>query len=1009
MIKIIHVRNTLCPEEGRAIKYIDNLCDYLMSQWVELPRTVVIYHEQVGRDVTPRDEQGIEYLQTLTGTFLIYEYPGDPVTALIVVGTLVASAYLASKLAPDPPAIPAAARNVQAASPNNELSARTNVARPNGRIPDIVGEQISTPDLIAGPYSIYEDHRELEFSYTCASRGELHILSEDIRDGETRVLDIEGAAVDVYGPFTSPNSGSPQLSIGSVGASVLFTKKSSAVNGQVLLPPEDGSAYIFNGTFRFYSPSYSATSVPGVDLIDVFGSGPILVVVQADPYDDPLGGPEINLSGTYLVSVGTTTLAFFHPDQTPGVDTPAPELVNEDWLRHRAAYPYPGVQNGPYISCFIYAADMSDDNWVGPFTLDNPDLTSVITNFVAPQGMYRDDGLEQTSTSVVCQLEITRVNPLGVAVALPEYFNFSVVGSATLRNQRAATITPAHTTRGRMKVRARRLTRRDTSYEGQVSDEVRWKDLYGTYVITQEHFGDVTTIHTKTLATDGALSVKERKLNLTCTRKVRTVSATPTTYTLSEDLQPSKRMMDILVHLALDPYIGNRKPKDLNFFEIQQAQLDCEARFGTSRAAEFSYTFDKGNISFEECANTVAEAAFCIAYRRGHVITASFEGPQTAAKLAFGHRNKLPGTEKRSYGFGNNGDFDGIEYDYMDEDGQTPKTIYVPEDRTAVNPKTINSVGVRNQLQAYFQANRIYNKLRKQRVSVEFEATQEAQLLTRNDHILVADNTRPYTQDGEIVGKTDLVLRTSQPVVFDPAKDYTVFLQLTDGTVQAITATQGSDQYEIVITDEPSLELSVNPSNFTLATYILVADDDSQVRQFMVQERLAGDRFTHTIRAINYDSAYYANDLDYINREVDEGGGPIGLPGGSATWSGLSIQFYNDGSVWSIWPGVFGFPAAPWFAGAPIEGVGWDYYIRLTRMSGTPNLGIEQTTDGAGGGTGVTDTDWQLIEPPGPWFIAAALDGGTVPSGFVRYEVSVAGDDEGFMETKIGEAVFTVE
>jgi hypothetical protein len=1008
MNKVILVTNPLEPNESRKEFDVSDVSAFLMSQWSTLPDGVVIYHETLGNDVTPFDEDSVEAFMELTGTFYVYVYPnGAAAIPYIIYALLVVTAVvLANQLKPDP-VVPAAARNLQSSSPNNDLSTRTNRARPNGRIPDIFGEQVSTPDLIAVTYSVYDDqHRELEYAYMCIGRGEYSFDQTKIRDAETRLLDISGTAVEIYGPNTSPNSGSPILSIGEIDEPVLYVQKSNSVNGQLMLPPSEGSAYIFTGSLKFASPWSFHHEVPGLDLNNIFSSSggigfpALYVTIEADPYPDPLGGPPINLSGRYRAGLGPFYMNLYHPDQEVDED-PMPELVNEDWLRHRAAWPYPGTQFGPLVSAFVYEDDISSEAWIGPFTLDNTSLTSVISNFVAPNGMYKDNGLIQEIASVACQMEITRVDQAGNATSVPEYFNFSIDGSADTRDKRAKTIRPDDMPRGRIKVRARRLTRRDEAYEGQVIDEVRWKDLYGTYVMSNDHFGDVTTIQSKTYATDGALALKERKLNLDVVRKVKTFSATPTTYTINPILAPSKKMADIFVHMALDPFIGNRQPQDLNFYEIQQAQLACHERFGTTKSGEFCYTFDKDNMSFEECASIVTNSAFCLPYRRGHVITTSFEGPTDEVKLAFGHRNKVPNTEKRTYTFGDEGDFDGIEYNYMSEIGQTPKTYYIPTDRSATNPKKIDSVGIRNDLQAYFHAHRIFNKMFKQRIAVEFEATREAELLVKNDPILVADNTRPNTQDGEIVSKAGLVITTSQPVAMLDWKTYTVFIQLTDGTVQPIAATPGANQYQITLAEEPELALSLNPSNFTLASYILVADDDPRVKQFIVQERTTNNAYTHTVQAINYDPIYYSKDEDYKNRLIDENLN-VPAPQPFSEWSAPFMWFQSNGFVF-FGPGQAE-PYPSWFSGAPLENIGDSYWVKLTRMNGTPGLKIINVADGMESDP-VDFVDWVQVSAT-IGFMAAVEDDVTLISGFTRYSVEFSTSSDGSSGLVYCEAVF---
>ncbi|KAG1437198.1 hypothetical protein G6F57_020349 [Rhizopus arrhizus] len=136
----------------------------------------------------------------------------------------------------------------------------------------------------------------------------------------------------------------------------------------------------------------------------------------------------------------------------------------------------------------------------------------------------------------------------------------------------------------------------------------------------------------------------------------------------------------------------------------------------------------------------IVQAVFCRAYRRGSVIKLIFERASDDASLLFNHRNKLPGSETRTEGSAMEND--GIEYLWIDPDDDSQVTIYLPEDRSSVNPKRYDSVGVRVVEQAHIHALRAWNKLQYQDVVTEFDALPEANLVAVSERIRVADNTR---------------------------------------------------------------------------------------------------------------------------------------------------------------------------------------------------------------------------------------------------------------------------
>jgi hypothetical protein len=420
---------------------------------------------------------------------------------------------------------------------------------------------------------------------------------------------------------------------------------------------------------------------------------------------------------------------------------------------------------------------------------------------------------------------------------------------------------------GYYKIRARRVTPIITT-PGSVVDEIKWRDLYSMGAVTQNDFGDVTTVHSVTRATGGALVAKSRKLNILVTRKLpQRVSGS----TFTTELYATDRADDIISAICLDPFIGNRSAGEIDFDNIYDTVAEIETYFGIEKAVQFGYTFDADNLSFEEMIGSVVGAIFCTAYRFGSVIRINFEKETEDSVLLFNHRNKLPGSEKRSVRFGNQSDFDSVEVEYVNPEDDSIATVYLPNDE-GQNPKKIESIGVRNRIQAYWAAQRFWGKIQYQNIASEFDATQEADLLALNDRILVADNTRTETQDGEVLSQNGLELTISQPAAFVDGTTYTIFLQHTDGTTESIGVVAGSDQYKVVLANAPKAALSLDAANFARATYQIVSDDDTREQAFLVTEKDILSNLTSRVTAINYDARYYAADQQYNDGIINEEG-----------------------------------------------------------------------------------------------------------------------------------------
>lgn len=1218
MLKQVTLAQNPMEPETWTHHEVEDVRDFLLGEFAEWPSSARIYHERVslGHDVTPADEAGIERLGELPGPFYVVVYPADPITIIIaVVAVVVVAAVVLQPKIPNP-----ALRNTQSASPNNSLSDRTNAPRPLARIPDIFGTVRSTPDLLAQPYKVYQNHEEVEYAYMCIGRGSFDV--SDIRDDNTLALDIPGTSVEVYAPNTSPNSGSaPQLRIGTaINKPVYDVSRLNAVNGQVLRPPNDQSV-LGNNNIYFQGPNLIKTSA--FDFTDRFAAGDVLYVTGAAVYQAYVNqtktlfaysngfrfvipstalpaeyavGAEIQLTGALfsvtdqdgfwsssydlsgVYTIASKSLETVSSSDEGGTTTTyycrvvlnSPASVNPAWssvpqgasasvgirissraelynlngtytvlsvaddtitLSNPAAVnsKWSTLTTSPNLSPTLYT---TGSKWVGPFVLDKTNTQRVVTNFIASNGLYKDDGKNQVRFDVTLELEITPINADGSVRGAVQTAQATVEGSATFRSTRAVTLDVSVNSPGRVRVRARRVTNADLAFEGSVVDEIKWKDVYAFTNVSQTNFGDLTTVQSVTYATAGALAVKDRKLNMLVTRKIptstsrnysfgdltdwtaygpstlsaanqnlrclsggsgnfgamvsipefvtgstvtvsvdvvspslsgyplrvalyepggpgtgsavvdinskgsRTVTLTATRnsggtgvakvlfyvaaspsgnsfiidevsvtfgayfnkygFSNASDWAPSTttalsvvngslnaafvsgtslgavlplpgwvtgdfadvsldvtsiggglpsvsvglyemnigwvsnvltvsttgtktvrltatravsaanaRLLvysgagatgrsfafdhlkvriflstpsatnaadDILLAASTDPYLGNRPLSELDVNNIYETVAEVRSYFGHERAAEFSYTFDSDNLSFEETAQAIANAVFCTAYRRGSVIKLKFEKETTDSLLLFNHRNKLPGSEVRTVRFGNQNNFDGVSLSYVSPEDDALITYYIPENRSAVNPQEVETLGVRNGLQAHLHAWRAWNKIRYQNTITEFTATQEADLLINTDRILVADNTRSETQDGEVLAQNVLELTLSQPVSFAPGVTYNIFLQHADGTVESLGVSANSDPYKVVLAQAPRLPLALEDGLFARTSFILIGNNEPRGSAFLIAEKEPQSNFTSTVRAYNYDARYYGQDKDFINGVVNSDG-----------------------------------------------------------------------------------------------------------------------------------------
>jgi hypothetical protein len=556
----------------------------------------------------------------------------------------------------------------------------------------------------------------------------------------------------------------------------------------------------------------------------------------------PTVTPGINLNGNYTIaSVGSSLIVLNNP-----------ALVNSDWndLDDLAG------DATEYVSPAI---SRNSETWAGPYIVDLNDNQRVLANFVAMNGLYtlsKEKG-KQKAMTVGLLLELTPVNGNDAAIGAAEQFAVNLIGSDTERTMVGVSLWADPSFTGRCSVRARRTTPtpRDDDYGGIV-DEVKWRDCYGLAPIEQEHFGDVTTVHTRTVATPGALALKSRKLNMRVTRKLpQRLGGSVFGEKVATD-----SAADIMAAICLDPFIGRRSPEEIDFESIYDTVAEVESYFGSELAGQFGYTFDDVEMSFEETFQTVAQAAFCTAYRQGRVIRLTFERAGEESSLIFNARNTIPATQKRSVRFGPLDDHDGVELDFIDPADGAAQTLSIPPDIEPNSPQAIEPAGIRSYELAYWHAWRAWNKIRFQNIAVELESTQEASLVIPKDRVLISDLTRPDFLQGEVEEEIGTTLKLSHEAPLDPAKSWTIFLQHIDGTIEALDCEAGADSYHVELGSAPRMALSTDAENFARSTYMIAPESDVQTRAFLITEREPNSNFTEMVRGVNYSFLYYQND-----------------------------------------------------------------------------------------------------------------------------------------------------
>lgn len=869
-MKAVRVCDDLLAVDKAPIEYTEDLIGFLhdragihdedQPEFWSLRDGYRLFHNGVAEDcdVTPNDANDMAALESLPGPFLLVQVPGDPFTigALIIGAALSAAAALFLR-----PKIPSIGKNNQAVeSPNNSLSSRSNVARLGHRIADNYGEKWMSPDYIGKPYRVFEGVVEVEKAQFCIGRGSYAIEEADVLEDKTPYSEITDATVAIYGPYTSPNSGDPELTIGDYEVEpMLAVTPVNSVNGQTLDAP--GLA-VFEKNGKAWLDGVPGSGADGIfnpdkgDPRDYFEVSDTVIITNGDVKD--ASGNWRNIDGTYTITALTAH----------GIWLDDAQSVNSDWQYFFDTGSLIS-KSRPFTPTISGSGDANPEVVIPLYSRNDEDI---IVNIVAQQGLYKVNSSAQTALVVDILFTVQPTDSEGTPTGSPEDFTITLTGSTLKQSQIGGTNIYTPSFSGPCTITAARQTERDTDFDGTISDAVKWRDLMLASTITQDDFGNVTTAFVNTTVNPTATAISERMFRVRGTRKVPSRDGDDFT----EELSASKSIADIFCAIALDPHLGRRSLAELNVSQIYDTADAIQEYFALDEAAEFGYTFDDDQASAEDMLDAVAKACFCEPVRRGSVLELVFEKATPDSSIPLNHRNTLPQPRpKRTPRFGNLDNFDGVELTYADGDDYDARaTIRIPEDGSATTPQKIDTIGVRNGDVASLIAYRAYNKILYQRWLEERTVTQEVAAITRLERVLIAPDNQPGIMTGDVEDQSGLTVTLDQKVTMLNTKNYLIHLQIPGGTVDTIAIEAGGDAVSVsggvtcrtvTLAELPSSSLSVDIRNRGRSKYWIVTDDDTSAQAFLISEKGEERDGTYAITAVNYDDRYYGNDTDFVD------------------------------------------------------------------------------------------------------------------------------------------------
>lgn len=618
-------------------------------------------------------------------------------------------------------------------------------------------------------------------------------------------------------------------------------------------------------------PTNGLQDLAGVyDVDSVAYVGGVYTVTLTDPIVTNANWSNLTANATENISANLTANTnniFLDGEYTiTGIDTAnklmtlaTPSTVNSDWNKLQDL----SGQQTP--SGNIIKLRGSQQNYIGWFTIDSNKATGLLLNFQAPNGIYRGSSARTAVIEVEYQ-QVISGTPTGAILIQ----SITLTGKGNNRDSVGGSLWINLPFTGAVRFRARRTN--DNGDHADLVDETKFYSAYAYHYLDKLVYDNRIIVRSRTQATRSATALDSRELNCIAESLLYDYSSG----SQSATRLPSRNIADITIELALHPKIGRRTLNEIDVTALYTLVDEITDYFGSSRLAEFNYTIDDANQSFEEILRMIAGATGCNDRRSATILYYDFERADNLPNILFNHRNKRPQSETRTYSFIIENRYDGVELTYVDsDDGWVEKTLKLPYDQIN-NPKKIDGFGIVYKEQAHVIAWRAWNKLRYQRIACRFDAYAEAELVNKGDVIAVVDDTRLspiYLGDpesmilsGEVLAWDGLTITGSQPCSLGSAHDFVIHLQLKSGQIDVIPITQGLDAFHFVLS-RPPLEALVTDGEVK-TVYSITADDRQNDQLFLLTEKAVNGIFEHQVTAINFDARYYQNDTDIINNLV---------------------------------------------------------------------------------------------------------------------------------------------
>lgn len=745
----------------------------------------------------------------------------DPLTLAYI--ALAAVVVAAVALRPNIPSIEGPGKD----SPNNKLTAQSNVARAYQAVPDLYGFKRSWPDLTQPSVVEYIAQVKYVTEWLCVSRGKVTL--SDVRYAETPIADIDGSSFEIFEP--SLVGGFPELGTTTL-EDVYEPFESDEVNGQEL---EYAIAFaVLTKSASFSSTSgtttFKLTISDGTDLDQLKSLSPGGSVGVSFSYD-PVGGPPPQPFNQTCTLTGYTDLG---------------ATVEFDFSY--TGTPWGANESDPSVTATLTPIGATYTT-LGPFTLP-VECSQLWWNVVFLRGL---------KGTVTIRAEWWQIDGSGVEIGGTRQTQDDSFGADTF-DQRFYTLKASPSAGfGRYRVQFQRRTVR---VDENGVDVAKLEELYAIRYYPTKEVPGATVLRVTTKATLSATGFSDRKFNAMALRHVRELD--------SMTLSTSRNFGRILSHIWT--LAGN----DISGLDIEAIRAINNEHGEASPLLRFDGSLDDADMSLGERMALVSDTARCKVWRDGTKWTVTREQAKQFPRVQFDYRNLAAGGDSAiSYASHLPASFDGIELEYVDEATQSKKAYErwnistgTPVPGTSSNPKKIRLPGCATQAQAENRARLEARRLLYQRDTVSDRALADANDLPLGELVRWIDPNDfggDGLQAGEVLRIDGDIITTSEPVQWgDATSGRIVFTREDGGRAGSPTLCYPAGERLVRVESLPAGVYVAGSgrqcgSRYAFAVGLTSAELDAAGLYVVTELRPGSDR-TVSIALANYDGRLYEDD-----------------------------------------------------------------------------------------------------------------------------------------------------